>query len=58
MGQGRNAITYEDALKLTEHVPDVHRVLAENAPKGKPGRKANNGSVDAPIFRNCRFAGG
>jgi hypothetical protein len=39
MGQGRHVISYEDALQLTEGAPDVHRVLAQNAPKGKPGRK-------------------
>lgn len=41
MGQGKNAITYEEALKLTEGHPDVHRVLAKNAPKRKAGRPSN-----------------
>lgn len=53
MGQDRHTITYEDALKLTEGAPDVHRVLAENAPKGKPGRKAkggNNGNCTVAIL--------
>ena len=49
MGAGRYAITYEEALKLTEGCSDVHRVLAENAPKGTPGRKGN-GLVDRPIL--------
>lgn len=39
MGLGKNAITYEDALKLTEGHPEVHRALAKTAPKKKPGRK-------------------
>jgi hypothetical protein len=39
MGQGKDAITYEDALKLTEGASDVHRVLLESAPKGKRGPK-------------------
>lgn len=49
MGMGKNAITYEGALKLTEEHTDVHKVLAKNAPKAKPGRK-KNGSVDIPIM--------
>lgn len=43
MGQGQHAITYEEALKLTEGASDVHRVLAENAPKNKGGRPSKNG---------------
>jgi|GEM_PF-3975245 hypothetical protein len=39
MGQGKNAITYEDALQLCESHPEVHQVLASNAPKSRPGRK-------------------
>jgi hypothetical protein len=39
MGQGQHAISYEDALKLTEGAQDVHRVLLESAPKGKRGPK-------------------
>jgi hypothetical protein len=38
------AITFEDVLQLTEDAPDVHRVLAENAPKGKPGPQPKNGN--------------
>jgi hypothetical protein len=48
LGLGQNAITYQDALALTEGAPDVKRVLAENAPKAKPGRKKRsdeNGSL-------------
>lgn len=38
MGQGQHAITYEEALVLTEGSKDVHRVLAENAPnRGRGG---------------------
>jgi hypothetical protein len=45
LGQGQHAITYEDALQLTEVAPDVHRVLAEKAPKvqsqgGRPSKNA------------------
>jgi hypothetical protein len=43
MGLGKHAINYEDALQLTEGATDVHRVLAKNAPKGKPGPKPKNG---------------
>ena len=43
LGQGQHALTYEDALKLTEGAMDVHRVLAENAPKGKPGPRSKTG---------------
>jgi hypothetical protein len=43
MGQTKHSITYEETLKLTEGVPDVHRVLAQNVPKRKPGPKQNNG---------------
>ena len=39
MGEGRNAITYEEALQLCAGHPEVHRVLAGSAPKRKPGRK-------------------
>jgi hypothetical protein len=38
MGQGQHSITYEEALKLTEGASDVHRVLAETAPKTRDGR--------------------
>ena len=41
----RYAINYDDAVQLTrEAAPDVHRVLLENAPKGKPGPKGKNGN--------------
>jgi hypothetical protein len=42
LGDGQHTLTYEDALQLTEVAPDVHRVLAENAPRGKPGPKNGN----------------
>jgi hypothetical protein len=62
MGQGRHALTYEDALKLTEHVPDVHRVLAENAPgRGRGGdrksKMAMNQTVPTPFDRQHRHKG-
>jgi hypothetical protein len=57
MGQGQHAITSEEALKLTEGAPDVHRVLAENAPnRGRGGsgsnqhKKAENGKVPRGTF--------
>jgi hypothetical protein len=49
MGQGQHAITYEEALKLTEGAPDVHRVLAQHAPnrgRGRP-KKGQNGNSSA-----------
>ena len=49
MGLGKNAITYDDAMKLTEGHPEVHKVLARNAPKAKAGRKKNS-NVDVAIF--------
>ena len=42
LGHGQHAITYEDALKLTEGAEDVHCILLENAPKGKRGPKHHN----------------
>jgi hypothetical protein len=47
MGQGQHAISYEDALKLTEGAKDVHRVLLENAPRRKHGgdRKSDQASL-------------
>jgi len=32
MGQGKHAISYDEALKLTEAVSDVHRVLEHDSP--------------------------
>ena len=37
MGQGQHALTYEEAVKLTEGALDVHRVLLESTPKRKKG---------------------
>lgn len=48
MGQGQHAITYEEALKLTEGASDVHRVLAENAPKPKVGRPKSINAASTP----------
>ncbi len=47
MGEGSNAITYKDALELCAGHPEVHRVLAENAPKARPGRKKADGAIGA-----------
>lgn len=46
LGHGQHAITYDDALKLTEGAPDVHRILAENAPNNGSGRPAQKLLVD------------
>jgi hypothetical protein len=43
MGHGQHAITYEEALKLTEGAADVHRVLSKNAPnRSKDGGRSSN----------------
>jgi hypothetical protein len=47
MGEGSNAITYKDALDLCSGHPEVHRILAKNAPKGRPGRKKASGAIGA-----------
>lgn len=59
LGQGRHAITYEEALKLTEGAADVHRVLAENAPKRKGGRKSKDETIGAstPQFKRHKGQG-
>jgi hypothetical protein len=46
MGSGRSSINYEDALKLTEGEPDVHRALLENAPRDGKGRPTKKMGVD------------
>jgi hypothetical protein len=52
MGKGEHTLTYEDALKLTEKVSDVHTILLRHAPKGKPGRHhKNNEGVDTLILK-------
>jgi hypothetical protein len=58
MGQGKDAITYEEALKLCEGHPEVHRVLAGSAPRAKPGRKPNGaiGYVRTQLDRHGRTA--
>ena len=45
MGQGKNAITYAEAMTLTEGHPDVHRALARNAPNNGRGGDRKSGSV-------------
>ena len=47
MGAEANSITYEDALKLTEGHPEVHRALAKTAPKRKAGRKKKGAKIGA-----------
>jgi hypothetical protein len=55
MGQGEHAITYEDALQLTEGAPEVHRILAENPPPtskgGRPPKNREITRVSTPTFR-------
>lgn len=55
LGQGQNAITYEEALTLTEGHPEVHSVLAKNAPRAASGRK-KNGSRTTPILARGKLA--
>jgi hypothetical protein len=50
MGQGQHALTYEEAIKLTEGASDVHRVLLESVPKGKRGRKPNELKASTPLI--------
>jgi hypothetical protein len=50
MGQGQHALTYEEAIKLTEGAGDVHRVLLESVPKGKRGPKAKELKAPAPLI--------
>ena len=50
MGQGKHAISYDEALKLTEAVSDVHRVLEKASP---PKRDLNtDGSNPRPGRRS------
>ncbi|HZZ79736.1 MAG TPA: hypothetical protein VFE62_14550 [Gemmataceae bacterium] len=48
MGQGQHALTYEEAIKLTEGSGDVHKVLLESTPRRKHGgdRKSAKGRGD------------
>ncbi len=45
MGEGQNALSYDDALKLCDGHPEVRRVLADNAPKVRPGRKGRGAEM-------------
>jgi hypothetical protein len=47
MSQGKHANTYEEALKLTEGAPDVHRVLAQHAPNRGRGRPNKNTKMES-----------
>jgi hypothetical protein len=60
MGQGQHAITYEEALKLTEGAADVHRVLAQNAPnRGREGdRKSKAARENQNYVRSFDFPRG
>jgi hypothetical protein len=42
MGQGKHAISYDEALKLTEAVSDVHRVLEHNSPSKRTRAQSAN----------------
>ena len=50
MGQGQHALTYEEAIKLTEGASDVHRVLLESVPKGKRGPKPKEPKASTPLI--------
>jgi hypothetical protein len=54
MGQGQHAISYEDALRLTEGAKDVHRVLLEHAPQRKHGgdRRSAQAKADQDSVTN------
>ena len=52
MGQGRHALTYEEAIKLSEGASDVHKVLLESAPKGKRGPKPKELNPSTDLIPN------
>lgn len=56
LGCSDSVLTYEDVMKLCEGVPEVYRVLAEQAPNGgkggRPGKHAN-GSEGKPAPRGA-----
>ena len=45
LGQGKHALTYEEALRLTEGSSDVHRILLENTPKRNRGGDSKSAAV-------------
>ncbi|HEV3299468.1 MAG TPA: hypothetical protein VG055_07495 [Planctomycetaceae bacterium] len=45
MGEGKDTITYEDALGLCKEHPEVRRVLVDNDPKENPRRKKADGTI-------------
>jgi hypothetical protein len=55
MGQGKHAINYDDALKLTEAVSDVHRVLKDNSPS-KRIREQNANSAPPRRYKPSIYA--
>ncbi len=50
MGQGRNVITYEEALKLTEGHSDVHKALATHVPRRDVGRPKKGNAASTQHF--------
>jgi len=55
MGQGKHAISYEEALKLTEAVSDVHRVLEHESPS-KRIREQNVNSAPPRRYKPSIYA--
>jgi hypothetical protein len=53
MGQGQHALTYEEAIKLTEGASDVHAVLLNNAPRR--GRGGDQKSASAKNQKMSTF---
>ncbi len=53
MGQGQHALTYEEAIKLTEGASDVHRVLLESTPRKHGGdRRSAQAKADQDSSAN------
>jgi len=55
MGQGKHAISYGEALKLTEAVLDVHRVLKDDSPS-KRVREQNANSTPPRRYKPSIYA--
>ncbi len=55
MGQGKHAINYEEALKLTEAASDVHRVLKDDSPS-KRIREQNANSTPHRRYKPSIYA--
>lgn len=54
MGEGKHAISYEEALKLTEVASDVHRALERNKPKLKAVRARQKVASEASPRRGAK----